>query len=43
MASETTTKAKGFLQSATGVALSLALLAATVWVVSKAWKKGQAQ
>lgn len=35
-------KTKGFFQSATGVALSLAILGLTVWVASKAWKKGQA-
>ncbi len=32
---------KKFLSTAGGVALSLAVLFATVWVASKAWKKGQ--
>jgi Tfp pilus assembly protein PilN len=33
---------KKFLTTAGGMALSLAVLFATVWVVSTAWKKGQA-
>jgi len=30
-----------FLKSAFGIALSVGVLFGTVWVVSKAWKKGQ--
>jgi hypothetical protein len=36
---DTTTKT--FLQTAGGVAVSIAVLFATVWVISKAWSKGQ--
>lgn len=36
-------KTKTFVKSATGVALSLALVGVTVWVISKAWSKGQAK
>lgn len=32
---------KNFLQTAGGLALSLGLLFATVWIASKAWKSGQ--
>jgi hypothetical protein len=32
---------KNFFQTAGGVALSLGLLFATVWIASKAWKSGQ--
>lgn len=32
---------KSFFQTAGGIAISLAALAATVWVISKAWKTGQ--
>ena len=32
---------KKFFQTTGGVVLSLALLFATVWVASKAWKAGQ--
>ena len=32
---------KNFLGTAVGIAVSLAVLFGTVWVVSKAWKKGQ--
>jgi hypothetical protein len=32
---------KKFLSTAGGVAISLAVLFATIWVVSKAWKTGQ--
>lgn len=32
---------KKFLTTAGGVALSLAVLFATVWVISKGWKSGQ--
>lgn len=32
---------KKFLQTSGGIALSLAFLFATIWVVSKAWKSGQ--
>lgn len=32
---------KNFFQSAGGVAISLAVLFGTVWIVSKAWQKGQ--
>jgi len=34
-------KSKNFLQTTGGVAISLVLLFATVWVASKAWKSGQ--
>lgn len=33
---------KPFIQTATGIAISVGVLFLTVWVVSKAWKKGQA-
>lgn len=32
---------KKFFQTAGGLALSLGVLFATIWVVSKAWKSGQ--
>lgn len=32
---------KGFFQSTLGIAVSIAVLFGTVWVVSKAWKVGQ--
>jgi hypothetical protein len=32
---------KNFFGTAVGIAVSLAVLFGTVWVVSKAWKKGQ--
>ena len=32
---------KGFLSGAVGLALSVAVLFGTVWVISKAWSKGQ--
>lgn len=32
---------KNFLKSTTGLVISLAVLGATAWVISKAWKKGQ--
>ena len=32
---------KGLISGALGLALSVAVLFGTVWVVSKAWKKGQ--
>jgi hypothetical protein len=35
------TDGKKFFQTTGGVVLSLALLFATVWVASTAWKKGQ--
>ena len=41
MATDTTTQ-KNFFQTAGGIAISVAVLFATVWLVSKAWKKGQA-
>ena len=30
-----------FLQSATGIAVSVGVLFVTIWVVSKAWRTGQ--
>jgi len=30
-----------FFQSATGIAISIGVLFATIWVASKAWKSGQ--
>jgi len=36
-----TTESKPFLQTATGVAVSVGVLFLTVWVISKAWKSGQ--
>jgi hypothetical protein len=30
-----------FFQSAGGIAISIGVLFATVWVISTAWKKGQ--
>ena len=33
---------KNFFSSALGIGISIAVLFGTVWVVSKAWKKGQA-
>jgi hypothetical protein len=32
---------KTFIQSTTGIAVSVAVLFATIWLVSKAWKAGQ--
>ena len=32
---------KKFLQTTTGVVVSLGVLFATVWIISYAWKKGQ--
>jgi len=32
---------KPFLQTATGIAVSVGVLFLTVWVISKAWKSGQ--
>jgi hypothetical protein len=32
---------KGLLSGAVGLALSVAVLFGTVWVISKAWSKGQ--
>lgn len=32
---------KGFFSSALGIAVSVAVLFGTVWVVSKAWRTGQ--
>jgi hypothetical protein len=32
---------KPFLETATGIAVSVGVLFVTVWVVSKAWKSGQ--
>ena len=32
---------KNFFQTAGGIAISLAVLFGTIWVVSKAWKTGQ--
>jgi hypothetical protein len=32
---------KNFFKTAGGVALSLGVLFATVWIVSKAWQRGQ--
>jgi len=32
---------KSFFQTAGGLAVSVAVLFATIWVVSKAWKSGQ--
>jgi len=32
---------KSFFQSAGGIAISLAVLFGTVWVISKAWQSGQ--
>ena len=34
---------KNFLQTAGGIAISVALLFGTVWVISRAWKSGQGQ
>jgi len=34
-------KPKTFLQSTTGIAVSIAVLFGTIWLVSKAWKAGQ--
>lgn len=41
MADTTTTNQPSFFQSATGIAVSIGVLFATIWVVSKAWKSGQ--
>jgi hypothetical protein len=35
------TEKKPFLETATGIAVSVGVLFVTVWVVSKAWKSGQ--
>lgn len=32
---------QNFFKSTLGIVVSLAVLGATVWVASKAWKKGQ--
>jgi hypothetical protein len=32
---------KNFFKSTLGIVVSLAVLGATVWVISKAWKTGQ--
>jgi len=32
---------KPFLESATGIAVSVGVLFLSVWVISKAWKSGQ--
>lgn len=32
---------QGFFKSALGIAISVAVLFGTVWIVSRAWKKGQ--
>jgi hypothetical protein len=34
-------KPKSFFQTAGGIAISVGVLFATVWVISKAWKSGQ--
>lgn len=34
-------QAKSFFQTAGGIAISAAILFGTVWLVSKAWTKGQ--
>ena len=36
-------KSKGFLKSTLGIVVSLAVLGVTVYVISKAWQKGQAK
>lgn len=36
-----TNEKPSFFQSATGIAVSIAVLFATIWVASKAWKSGQ--
>lgn len=36
-----TQKSTPFLQTATGIAVSVGVLFVTVWVISKAWKTGQ--
>jgi hypothetical protein len=41
MSETTTTTKKPFLQTATGIAVSVGVLFVTVWVISKAWKTGQ--
>ena len=35
------TETKPFLQTATGIAISVGVLFVTVWVISKAWRTGQ--
>jgi hypothetical protein len=35
------TEQKPFLETATGLAVSVGVLFLTIWVVSKAWKAGQ--
>ena len=37
----TPTSSTPFLQTATGIAVSVGVLFVTVWVISKAWKSGQ--
>lgn len=37
----TDSKSTPFLQTATGIAVSVGVLFVTVWVISKAWKTGQ--
>lgn len=37
----TETKSQQFFKDATNVGVSLVVLFATIWVISKAWKKGQ--
>jgi hypothetical protein len=32
---------QGFFKSALGIAVSVGVLFGTVWIISKAWKKGQ--
>ena len=32
---------KTFIQSSTGIAVSVVVIFATIWLVSKAWKAGQ--
>ena len=34
-------KSKNFFKSTLGIVVSLAVLGATVWVISRAWKTGQ--
>jgi hypothetical protein len=41
MADTTTPAPKGFFQTATGIAISVGVLFATIWIASKAWKAGQ--
>lgn len=39
--STTAAPSKGILGSAVGVAISVAVVFGTVWLISKAWKAGQ--